>query len=189
MSASAVDNLFRATVRKEANHLMWLGGALLLIGITALVFPIVSSLVATLFVGWVLIFSGLATLYGAFSIRGAGPFFGALLLGLLSLACGVFILARPIGGELAITLCLGGLFMVQGAFEAALAFEARSSQSWGWMLVSALASVVLSLVILSGWPGVSLVALGAIIGVNFLSSGLAFLMVGASAKRDAKAAA
>jgi uncharacterized membrane protein HdeD (DUF308 family) len=100
----------------------------------------------------------------------------------------VFILARPIGGELAITLCLGALFMVQGAYEAVLAFEVRPAQGWGWMLVSALASVVLSLVIVAGWPGVSLIALGAVIGVNFLSSGLAFLMIGSAARKEAKAA-
>jgi uncharacterized membrane protein HdeD (DUF308 family) len=188
MSASFVDTVFRSQVRKQANHVMWLGGALLLIGIVSLIFPMISSLVATFFVGWVLIFSGAATLYGAFSIRGVGPFFGALLLGLLSVAAGVFILARPISGELAITLCLGALFMVQGAYEAVLAFEVRPNQGWSWMLVSALASVVLSLVILAGWPGVSLIALGAIIGVNFLSSGLAFLMVGSAAKKEAKAA-
>jgi uncharacterized membrane protein HdeD (DUF308 family) len=187
MSASYVESVFRTQVRKEANHVMWLGGALLLIGIASLVFPMATTLVATLFVGWVLIFSGAATLYGAFSLRGVGPFFGALLLGLLSVAAGVFILARPVGGALAITLCLGALFMIQGAFEAALAFEVRPSPGWGWMLVSALASIVLSLVIIAGWPGVSLIALGAVIGVNFLSSGLAFLMVGAAAKREAKA--
>jgi uncharacterized membrane protein HdeD (DUF308 family) len=188
MSASFVDTVFRTQVRKEANHLMWLGGALLLIGIASLLYPMVSTLVATFFVGWVLIFSGAATLYGAFTIRGAGPFFGALLLGLLSVAAGVFILARPGFGELGITLGLGSLFMVQGAFEAALAFEVRPAPGWAWMLVSAAASVVLSLVILAGWPGVSLIALGAVIGVNFLSSGLAFLMVGSAAKREAKAA-
>jgi uncharacterized membrane protein HdeD (DUF308 family) len=187
MSASFVENVFRTQVRKEANHLVWLGVALLAIGIAALVFPMISSLVATLFVGWMMVLSGAATLYGAFSIRGVGPFFGALLLGLLSLAAGVFILARPISGELAITLILGSLFMIQGAYEAVLAFEVRPAPGWAWMLVSAAASVILSLVIIAGWPGVSLVALGAIIGVNFLSSGLAFLMVGSAAKRDAKA--
>jgi uncharacterized membrane protein HdeD (DUF308 family) len=78
--------------------------------------------------------------------------------------------------------------MIQGAFEAALAFEVRPAPGWSWMLVSALASVILSLVIIAGWPGVSLIALGAVIGVNFLSSGLAFLMVGSAARKEAKAA-
>jgi uncharacterized membrane protein HdeD (DUF308 family) len=177
---------FHAQVRKSAAHFIWYGAALLLIGTAALLFPVVSSLVAAIFVGWVLILSGVATLFGSFSLRGAGPFFGAVLLGLLSLAAGVFMLGRPIGGELAITLGLGVLFMVQGAFELVLAFELRHTGRWGWMLISALASIVFSLAILIGWPGTSLIVLGIIIGVNFISSGLAYIMMGSGARREAQ---
>ena len=172
-------------VRKGANHLVRMGGVLMLIGAAALLAPMVSSLIAALYVGWMLIFSGVASFYAAFAVRGVGPFFGALLLGLLSLACGAFILARPIDGEMAIGLCLGGLFFAQGAFESALALAIRPAPGWGWMLVSALASVALSLVIFVGWSGVSLVVLGVVIGINFLSSGLAFLAVGAAANAPA----
>ncbi|MBV8683338.1 MAG: DUF308 domain-containing protein [Caulobacteraceae bacterium] len=187
MSTSFLDHPFQAQVRKEAGHLMWLGLAFLVIGIAALVFPMISTLAATLLVGWILIFSGVASLFGAFSIRGAGPFFGALLFGLLALAAGVFILARPLGGALAITLCLAILFMIQGAFEAVLAFELRPARGWFWMLISAVASVIVALVIIAGWPGVSLIALGIIIGVNFISSGLAYLLLGGALRGDASA--
>ena len=127
------------------------------------------------------------SLFVAFSIRGAGPFFGALLFSLLSIAAGAFMVARPTLGELAITISLGALFMVQGAFEAVLAFELRPARGWGWMLLSAVASVVLSIIILSGLPTLSLVTLGILIGVNFISSGLAYLFVGGAVKREAHA--
>ena len=71
--------------------------------------------------------------------------------------------------------------------ELVLAFELRSTKAWGWLAVSALASIVLSLAILSGWPGTSLVTLGVLIGVNFVSSGLAFLLLGIGAKRETQA--
>jgi uncharacterized membrane protein HdeD (DUF308 family) len=105
------------------------------------------------------------------------------LSGLLSVAAGVFVLARPAGGEVAITLTLGVMFMIQGAFEAALAFELRPLRAWTWLLMSALASMVLSLAILSGWPGTSLYALGVLIGVNFVSSGAAYLAVGMAVRQ------
>jgi uncharacterized membrane protein HdeD (DUF308 family) len=184
MSTPSLAAPFLAHVRKEGGRLMWVGGALLVIGIAALVFPSIATMVATLYVGWILIFSGAATLFGAFSMRGAGPFFGALLLGLLSVAAGVFILARPKVGELAITLSLGALFMVQGAFELFLAFELRPARSWGWVLVSALASIVLSVLILTGLPGTSMFTLGVLIGVNFITSGIAYLMLGGAARRE-----
>jgi uncharacterized membrane protein HdeD (DUF308 family) len=76
--------------------------------------------------------------------------------------------------------------MVQGAFEAMLAFELRPSKGWGWMLASALASILLSLAIVGGWPGTSLTALGIVIGVNFISTGLAYLTVGGRVKQALK---
>ncbi len=187
MHASPLQISLPGQVRQAAGQIMWLGAALLIIGVAALVFPMVSTLAATLFVGWILIFSGAASLFGAFSLRGAGSFFGALLLGLLSVAAGVFILARPLAGELGITLSLGALFMIQGAFELVLAVELRATKGWTWMLVSALASIVLSVVITAGWPGSSLVALGILLGVNFISSGLAYLLLGAASKRVTQA--
>ena len=91
-------------------------------------------------------------------------------------------LARPAVGELAITLTLGFLFMLQGAYEAFLAFEVRPARGWSWMLVSAICSIVLSMVIVLGLPGVSLVALGIIIGVNLITSGVAYAFVGNTVK-------
>ena len=169
-------------VRHTAGRLTWLGIALIALGIAALVFPAVSTLVATFFVGWLLVLSGVSTVLGAFQIRGTGPFFGALLFGLLSLGAGAFMLVRPLTGELAITLTLGFLFMLQGAYEGFLAFEIRPARAWGWMLVSAISSVVLSIAIILGLPGISLVALGIIIGVNFITSGVAYVFVGNSVK-------
>ncbi len=182
-----IDSAVRKEVRKETSRLMWLGAALLIVGVVAVAFPMVSTLVAALFVGWLLVVTGALGLFVAFPIRGAGPFFGALLFSLLSIAAGVFILARPTIGELALTISLGALFMVQGAFEAGLAFEFRPARGWGWMLLSAAASVVLSIIILSGLPQLSLVTLGILIGVNFISSGLAYLVIGGAVNSEAKA--
>jgi uncharacterized membrane protein HdeD (DUF308 family) len=184
--STLADTAFGKALHKEASQLMWLGVALLAVGVVALVFPMVSTLIVTLFVGWLLIIGGALSLWVAFSIRGAGPFFGALLFSLLSIAAGVFIVARPGVGALAITITLGALFMVQGAFEGVFAFEVRPARGWGWMLLSAIASIVLSIVILSGLPAVSLVTLGILIGVNFISSGLAYLLVGGAVKHEAK---
>jgi uncharacterized membrane protein HdeD (DUF308 family) len=176
---------FFRRVRGEAGRMTGLGLALLALGIAALVFPMFASLVATYFVGWLLVIAGLATVFGAFSIRGTGPFFGALLFGLLSLACGVFLLFRPGVGMLVLTLTVGVLFIIQGAAETFLAFEARPSRGWGWMLASAVASIILAIVIIAGWPGSSLITLGILIGVNFITSGFAYLSVAHSVRRTA----
>ncbi|KUR76789.1 HdeD family acid-resistance protein [Novosphingobium sp. Fuku2-ISO-50] len=178
------DTPFGQKVSKDAAHLAWLGAALVVLGSAALVFPLVSTLVITVFVGWLLVISGFAGLMIAFSIRGAGPFFAALLFSLLTIAAGTFIIATPIVGEIAITISLGVLFMVQGAFESVLAFELRPARGWISMLISAAASILLSLIILCGLPKLSLIALGILIGINFISSGIAYMAVGMTVRRE-----
>jgi len=147
------------------------------LGIAALAFPFVSTLVAALFVGWTLLLSGVVTLVSGFSIRGSGPFFGALLLGLLSVAAGVFLIFNPLAGAVILTILLGVIFMLQGAFEFFFSFELHPHPGWIGMLISAGASVAMALVIAAGWPTVSSVALGIILGVNFLSSGIGYMIV------------
>jgi len=176
------NNPFYGRLRAASGKLLWLGLLMLALGIAAIVFPIISTLVATLLVGWVFLISGVLTLYGSFSIHGTGPFFAALLLGLLSIAGGAYMLFNPLAGEAALTLLVGILFMFQGAFEIAFAIEMRGWPGWVGMLLSGIASVVLAVLIVAGWPAVSVIVLGILLGVNFVSTGLAYIFVSRALK-------
>ena len=171
------DSLFHGRIRAASGRLFWYGLAMTVLGIAALVFPVVSSLVATLLVGWVLIVAGGITLFSSFSMHGTGPFFAVLLLGLLSFAAGVFLIANPLAGAVALTLMVGVLFMMQGAFEVVFAFEMRPHAGWVAMLLSGLVSVLMAVLIAAGWPEVSVIVLGVLLGVNFVSTGVGYLFV------------
>jgi uncharacterized membrane protein HdeD (DUF308 family) len=176
------EGLFHGRLRTATNRLMWLGIGMVIVGVAAIVFPMVSTLVAALFVGWVLLISGILLFAGLFSIHGTGPFFGALLLSLLSVAAGVFLLFNPLQGEIALTLVVGVLFMIQGAFEIGFAFETRPHRGWVGMLISGIASVILAILIAAGWPAASVVVLGILLGVNLLSTGFAYIFISQSLK-------
>ncbi len=171
------NNLFHDRLRSAAGKLFWLGVVLLALGIAAVIFPMVSTMVATVFIGWILLISGIVALAGSFSFHGAGPFFGALLLGLLSIAAATFLLLNPLAGAVALTLVLGMIFMIQGAFELFFALEMRPLTGWSGMLASAIISILMAVLILATWPGISMVALGLLLGVNFISSGLGYIVV------------
>ncbi|HYM04279.1 MAG TPA: DUF308 domain-containing protein [Stellaceae bacterium] len=179
---SFVDSLFHGRLRAASGRLFWLGLAMVVIGAAAIVFPIVSTLVAALLVGWVLLISGVVTLAGSFSIHGTGPFFAALLLGLLSIVAGVFLLFNPLAGAVALTLMVGVIFMVQGAFEMIFAFEMRPHSGWVGMLLSAVASIVMAILIVASWPAISVIVLGILLGVNFISTGLGYIAVSRALK-------
>lgn len=176
----ASDSLFHGRVRSSSTTLLWLGVAMLLIGLVALVFPMFSTLVAALFVGWVFLVSGGFMFFGAFSIHGTGPFFGALILGLLSIVAGVFLIFNPLAGAVALTLVVGVIFIFQGAFEIFFALETRPHQGWVGMLISGIASIVLAVLIAAGWPAISLVVLGILLGVNLVTTGIGYILISRS---------
>ena len=152
------------------------------LGIVAIVFPMTSTLVATLIVGWMFLLYGVIALIGSFSIHGTGPFFGALLTALLAIAAGVFLLFNPVAGAVALTLLVAGLFSIQGAFEITFAFEMRPHPGWVGLLISGIISVVAAFFIIATWPGISLVLLGVLFGVNFASTGIAYVLLSRTLK-------
>jgi uncharacterized membrane protein HdeD (DUF308 family) len=155
------------------------------VGAAAIVFPMVTTLVATLLTGWVFLFAGGFMFLGAFSVHGTGPFFGALLWSLLTLAAGAFLVFNPLAGMVALTIVIAAMFMLQGAAELVFALETRPHAGWVWMLLSALASIVIGVAVAGLLPAVSLVVLGLLLGINFLSTGLAFIFLSMAARKAA----
>ena len=166
-----------ARLTKNRSQILWTGIAMAAIGVAAIVFPFIFSLSITLLVGWIFIIAGAVSLYGSFSYHGTGPFFGALLLSLLQIAAGFFIVFNPGSGLLALTLMVAVVFMIEGAFKLLLAFEMKPEGGWIWALVSALVSILAGVLIATGLPGASVVVLGLLMGISFLSTGIYMIMM------------
>jgi uncharacterized membrane protein HdeD (DUF308 family) len=171
------DTLVHQRLRASSSGLLWLGLAMSLVGVAAIVFPMISTLVATLLVGWTFIIAGGLMFAGAFSIHGTGPFFGALLIGLITVVAGAFLVFNPLAGAVALTIVIAFIFMIEGAVELAFALEIRPHAGWVGMLISALASIILALVIAAGLPGISVIVLGILLGINFLTTGFGYVFV------------
>jgi uncharacterized membrane protein HdeD (DUF308 family) len=167
----------REVLARKNDQLFWGGVALALVGLLALLFPVVSTFVIARVVGWLLVFSGLVTIWDAFTVEGTGAFFGELLIGLLKLALGVYLLRHPDVSIVVLTLLLAAVFMIDGAVQVAMAFELRPLDEWVWMLLAGLISIGVGLLIAAELPRFSLVAVGIYIGISFLSTGIARIMI------------
>jgi uncharacterized membrane protein HdeD (DUF308 family) len=172
MSASHFLSPFHGRLHAAANRFFWFGVALVVIGLAAIGFPFISSLAAVVLAGWVMFLAGVLSLTLAFSIHGTGPFFGTMLFGLLSLAAGVFLLFNPLAGMVALTLVVGVMFLFQGAAEIVFSLDMRPLRGWPSMLLSGIASILVAVIIIAGWPATSVLALGILLGLNFVTSGL-----------------
>lgn len=163
-------------IESRRTEFFWLGVAMCVIGVLAILFPVISTLTFEFMVGWLLVLAGLVGLGSSFSVEGTGAFFGTLLLSLLYLGLGVYFLTHPAVGIVVLTIVLAALFLVEGAVQLTYSFEMRRRGGWFWMLLSGLVSIAVGLLIAAGLPGTSLFALGLLVGIAFLSTGIAFIL-------------
>lgn len=176
-SEQALSRDLARRIAAKRTEFLWLGIAMAVIGVLAIFFPVLTTLTVELMIGWVLVLAGLVHLFGSFNVEGTGAFFGTLLLSLLDLGIGVYLLTHPAMGMIVLTLLLAALFLVQGAVHISFSFDMRSGSGWGWVMLSGLVSIAAGLLIAGGLPGTSLFALGLLVGVTFLSTGIAFIVL------------
>jgi uncharacterized membrane protein HdeD (DUF308 family) len=155
------------------------GVIMVILGVLAVIWPVVATLAVDLYVGWLFLISGLVGLAAMFWSEDVPAFVWTLLTAALSLAVGVLLLWKPIDGAISLTLVLTAFFVAEGVFQIASSLSYRNvvPDTWGWMLASGIADLLLAVIIVMGLPGTSNWALGLLAGVNLITSGWAVIMV------------
>jgi uncharacterized membrane protein HdeD (DUF308 family) len=170
------------------------GIIMMVLGAAAVLWPHISTMAVDLYVGWMFLLSGVAGLVTMFVASSVAGFLWSLLTAALTLFIGVLLLWHPVEGAVSLTLVLITFFIVEGVFQIAGAIQNRKAfpDTWGWLLVSGVADLLLAAVLISGWPFTAVWALGLLVGLNLVTSGLAIVMVavaGRSMVRGAEQAA
>lgn len=159
-------------LRHHRGWLLALGLVQIVLGSTAICVPIIGTVASALFVGWLFLVAGVAQVVHAFQGRGAKGFLLHLLSGLLYLAAGTMILLYPMGGALTLTVFLAAFLLVEGGVRMWLGIQLRPAEGWGWVLVSGILGVFVGAMIWSQLPSSAVWALGTLVGINFLFSGV-----------------
>ena len=149
------------------------------LGVIAIIWPQISTVAVDVYVGAVFLLAGIAGLGLMLLAPTASIVLWSLLTSGLSLLVGILLLWHPVEGAVSLTLVLLAFFIVEGAFQilASLGHRGPFPESWGWTLASGIADLILALLIIAGWPGTATWALGLIVGVNLITSGVAMMML------------
>jgi len=184
-AASATEGLRGAgsIIKKASGLYIAISVVFILLGMLAIIEPEVGGLAVTLLVGWLLIFGGLAHLVAAFGGGGAGRVVWQVLIGIIYLVGGFYYLTHPLLALVTLTLLLAGIFLAEGVFEVITYFRGRSEQGSGWLLFNALITLLLSGLIWLQWPSSSVWAIGTLVGVNLLMTGISRLMFGLATRK------
>jgi uncharacterized membrane protein HdeD (DUF308 family) len=155
---------------------MLLGALLLIAGLLAIVLPFLAALTASLFFGWLLLLGSIFHFGYAWSERGAGHVLWQVLLGIIYLVAAFSLLLFPIAGVFTLTLILACYLAVEGIVEISLYLRLRALPGTVWFLVDGVVSLLLAGLIFAHWPSSSVWALGTLVGISLLFSGMARLM-------------
>jgi len=155
---------------KHWRRLLVVGLVLTIIGAVGIVASTFFTVLSVVFFGWLLSLAGVAVLWHAFS---ATRWTGVLLqaaMGTLNLVVGAICIWQPLEGAVALTLLIAASLMVQGIFRLASAFASRVDGR-GWLVGSAVVTLVLGAMIFSQWPAASLWVIGLFVGIDLVIYG------------------
>jgi len=176
---SDMQRAVRDMLRANWQLLLIQGVIMFILGILAIAWPGESTIALDVYIGYLFLFSGFVGLAAMFFGDDAPTFLWTLLTAALSSIVGVLLLSHPAEGAASLTIVLTAFFIVEGIFQIAASISYRDviSDSWGWMLASGIADLILAALIIEGWPSTASWALGAVVGVNLMMSGMAIIMV------------
>ena len=176
------DTSVRSIVKESVGWSIALSALMILAGILAIALPQAGGLAANIVVAWLLVFSGAAHLVFAWYTRSTGGVFWELLLGILYGGTGVYLLMHPLRGLAALTLALAIYLFAEGFLELILSFAVRPLAGSSWLLFDGIITLILAVLIWKTWPSSTEWAIGTLVGVSMLFSGLTRLMISMAAR-------
>jgi uncharacterized membrane protein HdeD (DUF308 family) len=192
MSANKIDGRGPETAIVNSLRAHWKfflieGIALLVLGAVAVGVPPVATVAVELFIGWLILLSGVLGLVMTFQTRGSPGFGWSLLSALLGIVVGIVLVMWPLSGVLSLTVMLTAFLTLEGVASImyALAHRRESSSRWELMLVSGIVDLILAGLILAGLPGTAAWAIGLIVGINLLFGGVALVAMALQARGTA----
>jgi len=174
-------------VKKATGWFIAIGVLFIVLGVFAIAEPFAAGLGVTLLVGWLLVIGAVAHFIAAFKGGGARHVILQLLVGIVYLIGGLYFLTHTIMGVGTLTLLLSGVILAEGVLEVLAYFRLRNMHAAPWLLINGVVTLLLGGLIWFHWPSSSVWAIGTLVGVNLLMTGISRLMLGLAARKLASA--
>jgi uncharacterized membrane protein HdeD (DUF308 family) len=176
--ANAID-----TVKQASTWSVVWGIALVIFGVLAVGSPFLAAVAVNAFIAWLIVLAGVVHLVLAFHVHGAGSLLWKLLVGIAYVCFGGYVIAHPVLGVASLTLILGSLFLVEGVLDIVLFFRMRALRGAGWVLIDGIVTLLLGLLIYMQWPSSSAWAIGTLVGISMIISGVSRVMLSMAVRK------
>jgi len=165
----------------KINRLTWLGWAIIMLGILAILAPLMAGKATVILVALLLLLAGLVQLFDALrSGQSTNSRVLTLVLGATATVAAISMLAHPVLGLRVLTALLVAYLIGEGLWKIAVSLRNRHTAGYVWLLISGVLSLLVGFLIWLQWPLAGTSALGILIGANLLCTGVALLALAQS---------
>jgi uncharacterized membrane protein HdeD (DUF308 family) len=172
-----------AMVRNTSTVSILWGALLIVLGVMAVGSPFLAAIAVNVVVAWLIVLAGVVHLMLAFRAHGAGSRTWKILVGIAYLCFGGYMIARPVLGVATLTLVLASLFLIEGILNIVLYVKMRPIQGSSWVLIDGIITLLLGGMIYLQWPSSSGWAIGTLVGISLIFSGVARVMMSFAARK------
>ncbi len=159
------------------------GVIMIVLGMLAVILPFATGIAVSVVVSWLIVVAGLAYVASAFAGRNAGAFIWRLLIGLVYVLGGGYLGLHPNLALESFTVVMAVIFVMKGVLELITFFQFRAYSGSGWVLFDSIVTMLLAFLIMYPWPSSSTWAIGVILGVNLIFTGVTVLMYSVEARK------
>jgi len=170
------------SIKKAGGRFVAVAVLFIILGIFAIAEPAIARFGLATLLGWLLIMAGVGHLS---LVSGGSRGIWQLILGTIYVIGGAFPLMHPLLGLSAITLLLSVIIFVEGTLDLTTYFRTRNESGSVWLLINGLMTLMLGGLISIHLPWNSTRAIGALLGLNLLTTGFSRLMLGKAARSPA----
>jgi uncharacterized membrane protein HdeD (DUF308 family) len=154
------------------------GVIIAILGLLAVLFPLITGVSVSVVLGAVLVVGALVHAANAFSAGTLANVLGQAALAVLYGFTGIAFISNPIFGLATLTLLAIAFFIADGLVEITLGVRRRGQPGSQWLLASGGISLLLAGFLWFGFPSSAGWAIGLLLGVNLLVTGISMVLVG-----------
>ena len=170
-AAAAMRDAMRQTVRRYSLWYLIQGILMVATGVLALIYPWIASVAMVRLLGWFLIISGVLQAIGLIGAREVPYFWLELISAILPIVLGLLLLRHTDVGLYFFSILVMVYFLIEGIVKVLFALTIRPFPNWGWVFLSGLIAIALSVYL---WANLSIVSawmLAVLLGVLLVVEG------------------
>jgi uncharacterized membrane protein HdeD (DUF308 family) len=171
------------TVRQASTFSIVWGVLLIVLGMAAVGSPFLAAVAVNVAIAWLIVLAGSIHVILAFRAHGAGSMIWKLLVGVAYVCFGIYLILHPVLAVASLTLILASLFLIEGVLDIVLFVKMRSVGGSIWVLTDGIITLVLGLLIYLQWPSSSAWAIGTLVGISMIISGVTRVMMSLAVRK------